>query len=306
MDRLQAMQMLVRVVETGSFSAAAKEAGTTQSAVSKQIAALERTLGAQLLARSTRSLKLTEAGERYFEQARRLVAEIAEAESDLRAGEQQLQGWLRVAASVGFGRLKLIPLVQRFLSTHPGVKIDLRLDDGFIDLIEQGIDVAIRIGELADSRLIARRIGTTRRAVLASRDYVRRLPIGLAPPRQPGDLLQHNCVVYSELSARNAWTFIAGPGADAQPRHRDTVHVQGNLQTNSSEVIRAAVLAGMGLGYAPTWLFDEELIRGEVVALMPDWGVQDMPIHAVSPQQRRQSVKVRAFADHLAAELGLH
>ena len=164
MDRLTAMQTFVRVVESGSFSAVARETQATQSAVSKQVAALERALGARLLSRTTRSLALTEEGERYFEQARRLVAEIAEAESSLRQGEQQLTGWLRVAASVGFGRLKLLPVVKSFLAAHPGVKIDLRLNDGFIDLVEQGIDVAVRIGELADSSLVARRIGTTRRA----------------------------------------------------------------------------------------------------------------------------------------------
>ena len=147
MDKLQAMRTLVRVVEAGSFSAVAHEANTTQSAVSKQVSALERELGAKLLTRTTRSLALTEEGERYFEQARRLLAEIAEAEGALRRGEQQLTGWLRIAASIGFGRLKLMPLVQSFLAEHREVKIDLRLNDGFIDLVEQGIDVAVRIGE---------------------------------------------------------------------------------------------------------------------------------------------------------------
>src|SRR5262245_35263350 len=160
MDKLQAMGTFVRVVEAGSFSAVAHERDATQSAVSKQVAALERALGARLLTRTTRSLALTEEGERYFEQARRLVAEIAEAEATLRRGEQRLSGWLRVAASVGYGRLKLMPLVQGFLAQHRDVKIDLRLSDGFVDLVEQGIDVAVRIGELADSSLVARRVGT--------------------------------------------------------------------------------------------------------------------------------------------------
>src|ERR1700730_8234351 len=146
MDKLQAMQTFVRVVEAGSFSAVAHESDTTQSAVSKQIAALERELGARLLTRTTRSLALTEEGEHYFERARRLLAEIAEAEGALRRGEQQLTGWLRIAASVGFGRLKLMPLVQSFLAEHRGVKIDLRLSDGFIDLVEQGPAAPLRLG----------------------------------------------------------------------------------------------------------------------------------------------------------------
>lgn len=301
MDRLSAMQTFVRVVESGSFSAVARELQATQSAVSKQVAALERALGARLLSRTTRSLALTEEGERYFAQARRLVAEVAEAESSLRRGEQQLTGWLRVAASVGFGRLKLLPLVKSFLAAHPGVKVDLRLNDGFIDLVEQGIDVAVRIGELADSSLVARRIGTTQRALVASRTYLRALPKGLRPPREPGDLQRHNCIVYTELSTQNAWTFTAGPGASVPPGAQVTVRTQGNLQTNSSEVVRAAVIAGMGVSLSPTWLFEDEIRRGELQVLLPDWPTPSMPVHLISPSQRRQSAKVGAFAEHVAA-----
>jgi len=213
MDRLQAMQTFVRVAESGSFSAVAREANTTQSAVSKQVAALERVLGVKLLMRTTRSLALTDEGERYFEQVRRLVAEIAEAESTLVSGERKLTGWLRVAASVGFGRLKLMPLVQSFLADHPDVKIDMKLNDGFVDLVEQGIDVAVRIGELSDSNLIARRVGSARRLLVAHRSYIRNLAKGIKPPSHPNDLLQHNCIVYTGLASRNAWSFSAGPGS---------------------------------------------------------------------------------------------
>ena len=300
MDRLTAMETFVRVVESGSFSAVARETSTTQSGVSKQVAALERQLGAQLLSRTTRSLALTEAGERYFAQARRLVAEIAEAESELRQGEQQLNGWLRVAASVGYGRLKLLPLVKTFLAAHPNVKIDLKLNDGFIDLVEGGIDVAIRIGELADSSLVASRIGTTKRILIASRAYLRSLPKGLKVPREPQDLLQHNCIVYSELATQNAWTFTAGPHASADNGSQVTILSQGNLQTNSSEVIRASVLSGMGIGYSPTWLFEDVMASGDLQILLPDWPTPALPIHLVSPPQRRQSAKVQAFVRHLS------
>jgi len=303
MDRLKAMQAFVRVVETGSFSAVARESNSTQSAVSKQVFALERALGAQLLTRTTRSLALTEEGERYFEQARRLVAEIAEAESALRRGEHQLGGWLRVAASVGFGRMKLMPLVQQFLDRHPGVKIDLRLNDGFIDLVEQGIDVAVRIGHLADSSLVARRVGVTHRALVASRRYLRSLAKGVKRPREPADLVQHNCIVYTELATRNAWTFTAGPGASVRAGTTQTVRVEGNLQTNSSEVVRAAVLAGIGIGYSPTWLFDDEIRSGQLQVLLPDWPATALPIHLVSPRERRNAAKVKAFGDHVAAAL---
>ncbi|MGE5524610.1 MAG: LysR family transcriptional regulator [Rhodospirillaceae bacterium] len=303
MDKLRAMQTFVRVVETGSFSAVARESNSTQSAVSKQVFALERALGARLLTRTTRSLALTEEGERYFEQVRRLVAEVAEAESVVRRGERELGGWLRVAASVGYGRLKLMPLVQQFLARHPGIKIDLRLNDGFVDLVEQGIDVAVRIGHLADSSLIARRVGVTRRAVVASRRYLRSLPKGLKLPRMPDDLAQHNCIVYTELSTRNAWTFTAGSGAPVDAGTAHTVRVEGNLQTNSSEVVRAAVLAGIGISYSPTWLFDEEIRSGQLQVLLPDWPTTPLPIHLVSPRERRNAAKVKAFGDYVAAML---
>jgi len=300
MDKLSAMRTFVRVVESGSFTAVAAELRSTQSAISKQVAALERELGAKLLVRTTRSLALSEEGARYFEQARRLVAEIAEAESDLRQGEAQLSGWMRVAASVGFGRLKLMPLVKTFMAEHPDVKIDLRLHDGFVDLVEQGIDVSVRIGDLPDSGLIARRVGTSQRMLMAHRDYLKRLPPGTSLPLQPEDLSQHNCIVYTETSNRNQWTFRAGAAASDEPGTARTIRVEGRLQTNSSEVIRAAVNSAMGIGYSPTWLFEQELASGEVVRLMPGWESPASPIHLVSPPERKHSAKVKAFVEHVA------
>jgi len=304
MDRLQAMRTFVRVVESGSFSAVAREFRSTQSAISKQVAALERALGVRLLARTTRSLALTEQGQRYFEQARRLVGEIAELETSVRSGERQLTGLLRVATSVGYGRLRLLPLVREFLALHPAVRVDLKLQDGFVDLVEQGIDVAVRIGELGDSSLVARRVGATRRVLVAHRSYLRGLGRTRKAPRQPEELLDHNCIVYTELASVNAWTFIAGQGAARPAGTTVTVRVQGNLQTNSSEVIRASLLEGMGVGYAPLWMFEEEVASGVVQVLLPDWHTKPVPIHLVSPRERWQASKVQAFAGHVAAALG--
>jgi DNA-binding transcriptional LysR family regulator len=303
MDRLRAMATFVRVVESGSFSAVSREQNSTQSAVSKQVAGLERALGVKLIARTTRSLALTDAGERYFEEARRLVAEVLEVESGLRRGKEQLAGWLRIAASVGFGRRVLLPLVQSFLDAHPGVRVDLKLNDGFIDLVGQGIDVAVRVGELADSTLVARRVGTTQRALVAAPRYLRRLPKALRSPQAPADLLAHNCIVYTGVQARIEWIFTASGAAGTPSGGTQSVRVGGNLQTNSSEVIRAAILAGMGIGYSPTWLFDEEIASGEVVTLMPGWRTQPLPMHLVSPPHRRHAAKVQAFGDHVAARL---
>jgi len=301
MDRLKTMRTFVRVAESGSFSAVARETQSTQSAVSKQVASLERELGAQLLNRTTRSLALTETGERYFAHAQRLVAEIDEIESELLRGEQQLSGWLRVAASVGYGRLKLLPLVKTFLALHPNLKIDLKLNDGFIDLVEAGIDVAIRIGELSDSSLVTSRIGTTKRVLIASHSYLRSLPKGLKVLRDPYDLLRHNCIVYSELATQNAWTFTAELNAKAEIGSQVTIHSQGNLQTNSSEVVRAAVLSGMGIGYSPTWLFEDVMGKGDLKILLPNWSTPALPIQIVSPPQRKQSAKVKAFVQHLTS-----
>lgn len=304
MDKLQAMSTFVRVVESGSFSAVARELDATQSAISKQVAALQDDLGARLLTRTTRSLALTEEGERYFEHARRLVAEIAEVESAVRSGEQELTGWLRVAASVAYGRLRVMPLVQSFLDEHKLVSVDLRLNDGFVDLVEQGIDIAVRLGDLPDSSLVARQIATTPRWLVAHRDYLRRLPKERRALRTPEDLPQHNCIVYTEVPWRRTWKFTAGAGAAEPIGSARAVQVQGNLQTNSSEVIRSAVLAGMGIGFSPTWLFAEELASGAVQHLLPDWEAAGIPIHLVSPPGHRRSAKVRSFAEHLAQGLG--
>ena len=299
MDKLSAMRTFVRVVESGSFSAVAGELLATQSAISKQVAALEKELGTKLLVRTTRSLALTEEGTRYFEQVRRLVAEIAEAESSLAKGESQLRGWLRVAASVGYGRLKLMPLVKSFMLSHPDVKIDLRLHDGFVDLVEQGIDVSVRIGDLPDSGLIARRIGTSHRMLLAQRDYLQFVSKSNSVLANPQDLQAHDCIVYTGMANCNVWTFTAGDGASETMGTAKSVRVEGHIQSNSSEVIRASVISGMGIAYSPTWLFEAELASGEVVRVMPQWDSPQSPIHLVSPPERKHSAKVKAFVDHV-------
>jgi DNA-binding transcriptional LysR family regulator len=171
---------------------------------------------------------------------------------------------------------------------------------GFIDLIEQGIDVAVRSGELSDSSLVARRIGTSKRVLVASRKYLRSLPKGAKAPRVPQDLLHLNCIVYTELATQNAWTFTAGAGAPVDVGTTVTVRAQGNIQTNSSEVVRSAVLSGIGIGFSPTWLFEEEMALGEMQVLLSDWPAPAMHVHLASPSQQRQSANVKAFADHLA------
>ena len=295
MDRLAAMKVFVRVVEAGSFSGVAKESATTQSAVSKQVAALEAHLGVKLLSRSTRSLSLTQEGEAFFPEARRLVADFEAAEQRLRSGRTRLTGWLRVAASVGYGRLVLMPQVRSFLALHPDLNIDLRLSDGFTDLIEQGVDVAVRLGDLPDSGLVARKIGEWRRLLVAHPAYFAALPGGGAPLKHPRDLTAHNCIVYTEVATQNVWEFV-GPGGEVA-----RVRVTGRLQTNSSEAIRAAALSGLGICHAPDWLLRQELASGDATALLPDWRSRATPIHAVYPAHRKNVAKIDAFIAHISA-----
>jgi DNA-binding transcriptional LysR family regulator len=221
---------------------------------------------------------------------------VAEAEAGVRRGRALLSGWLRVSASVGFGQRVLMPLLRGLLAAHPALRIDLRLSDGFVDLIEQGIDVAVRIGVLPpDSGLVARRIGVTERSLFASREYLAARPARRRLPRTADDLLQHDCIVYTELLARNAWTLRTPDGSDV------TVRVPATFRTNSSEGVRAATLAGLGITYSPHFMFEDALASGEVVRLLPGWSAPALPIHLLTTPERRGLAKVRAFGDRVAA-----
>jgi DNA-binding transcriptional LysR family regulator len=295
MDRLTALQLFVRVVETGSFSAVAREQATTQSAVSKQIAALEVELGTKLLSRTTRALSLTGDGEILFPEARRLVSDFDAVEGRLRSGKARLTGTLRVAASVGYGRRILMPRIKTFLEQHPGVRIDLRLSDGFVDLVEQGIDVAIRVGDLPDSSLVARKIGVSERVLVADSSYFETTSGRKTQPGHPQDLSAHNCILYTEVPTQNVWDFVGPSGVT------ERVRVSGNLQTNSSEAIRAAALSGLGICYAPNWLLADELASGSVIRLLPDWHARPSPIHAIYPVHKQHVAKIDTFISHVTA-----
>lgn len=294
MDRLSAMANFVRVVEAGGFSAVARELQTTQSAVSKQVAALEKHLGVRLLSRTTRSLSLTQEGRAYFESAQRIVADAEEAEHQARVGQQALGGKLRVGASVAYGRLVLFEIARKFLADHPDISLDLEVSDQFVDIVAAGLDVAVRIGELADSSLLAQRVGTTQRAVIAAKSYLETLPKGLAAPKVPSDLTSHSCVIYTGLATQNLWSFNS-PDGRGNLTIEEQVRVSGRIASNSSEVVRNAVLSGMGIGFSPTWLFADEIATGAVVCLMPTHVPPPLPIHMVYPASRRNSAKVAAF-----------
>lgn len=292
MDRLQLLETFVRVVESGNFSAVAREGRTTQSAVSKQVQALEAQLGTRLLVRSSRSHSLTEAGQLYYERCRQVLDALEEARIEVHRSEREISGALRVAAPVAFGRLHLVPRLPAFYERYPKLRIELQLDDGFIDLVSAGIDVAFRVGELKDSRLIARRIGTAHRATLAAPLYLERH----GEPRHPQELLQHNCLVYTGLVKLNEWTYHDAGG------QRHVVQVNGNFESNSSEAMRQATLEGLGISYSPLWVYGDDLRAGRVRPILREFQPPALPLNVVFQPTRRPSLKVNSFVNFIADE----
>lgn len=284
MDRLLLMHSFVRVVETGSFSAVARELGTGQPNVSRHIGALERHLGVRLLHRSTRKLTLTPEGERYYSEARRALDTIAEAESNAR-GEDAPQGLLRVACPTLLGRSHVLPQIKAILARFPAMEIDLQIGDRYVDLVEEGIDLAIRIGTLKDSALKARRIGSAERFCVASTGYLAEHP----PPIHPQDLRDHQCIVYTLASAANSWSF----------RNVDVV-VHGRFRVNTPDGVRSAALDGIGIAYAPGWLFEDALADGRLQSLLAEHHGSPMPIQFVYAANRLLPRRARVFMDFIA------
>ncbi len=288
MDRLAAMEAFVRVIDTGSFSAAARQLRIGQPAVSKTIAQLEERLGVRLLLRSTRGLTPTEAGQNFYERARRSIEEADEAELAARGAGAALSGRLRISAAVTFARLHVVPHLGGFLAQHPQLEIDIVLDDHPIDLVGQGIDVALRIGGLADSILTARRIGGSPRHVMGTPAYF----AAAGTPARPQDLVQHDAVIHLAGGGED-WTFSRGSD-------QETVALRGRVRSTAAEAVREAVLAGLGLAVASDWMFAPELAAGTVVPAMTDWMLPPLALWAVFPTGRRASAKARAFADFAA------
>ncbi|BAM90423.1 hypothetical protein S58_44380 [Bradyrhizobium oligotrophicum S58] len=291
MDRMGAMQTLVRVVDTGSFSAAARALNIGQPAVSKTVAQLEDRLGVRLLTRTTRGLSPTEAGLRFYERARRAIEEADEAELAARGAGAGLHGTLRVSAATTFARLHVVKLLPGFLAAHPRLEVELILDDRVIDLVEERIDVALRMGDLEDSSATARRLASSPRSMLATRRYFER--VGM--PASPSDLAGHDSVVYMQ-GRHGTWRF----------RHDGTetsVVVGGRLRVSSAEGIRSAVLADMGLTIASHWMFAPEMASGEVCTVLDAWTLDPIDLWAVFPTGRLVSAKARAFTDLVAAAL---
>jgi DNA-binding transcriptional LysR family regulator len=254
------IRTFVRSVETGSFTAVAAEQGQSQPTVSRQILALEEHLGVRLMQRTTRALTLTDEGRSYYAHARAVLDALEEAQDSVRPGSA-VRGTLRIAAPVAFARLHLMPRIGRFLQAHPELRTDWLLGDRPVDLVEEGVDLAIRIGRVTDQGLIVRRIGQMRRITVARPDYFARH----GRPQHPHDLRHHDCIVYTGLATVDEWHFT---GLDGAPI---VVKVAGRVRVSASEGMLSALLEGLGLAVCPTWLFDGEVERGEVERVLADF-----------------------------------
>ncbi|NDL64574.1 LysR family transcriptional regulator [Acerihabitans arboris] len=290
MDRLAAMETFVYVLETGSFSAAARRLNIGQPAVSKTIAQLEERFGVRLLLRSTRGLTPTEAGEEYYQSAKRAIDDINQAEAAVRGAGHGLTGRLRICAPVTFARMHILPHLGPFLSRHPELNVDVVLDDRHIDLIAEGIDVGLRLGALSDSSLIARKLGAAPLQIVGTPAYFARR----GEPKNPEDLLSHQAVVYTQSRGGGArWIFTRG-------EEICTINALGRIRVSAAEGMRTLVRSGLGLAMASQWMFAPEQASGEVVTVLNDWHLPMMDLWAVFPTGRMASAKARAFVDYLA------
>jgi DNA-binding transcriptional LysR family regulator len=292
MDRLAAMEIFVSVAEAGSFSAAAKRMSVGQPAISKAVAQLEERLGARLILRSTRGLTMTDAGQRFYEHAKLAIREADEAEQLVRDASESLSGGLRVSAAVTFACLHVLPALNDLMSRHPKLEIDLRLDDRNIDLLEEGLDVALRLGTLADSTMTARRIGRSPRLVVGTPEYFARAGM----PTTPADLSQHQAIIYSQRGGGESWTF-------SKNGDEEDVTVSGRVRVSAAEGMRTAVLNGMGLAVASRWMFSPELASGKVKAVLTDWTLPALDLWAVFPSGRLVTARARAFVEFVEEAL---
>lgn len=292
MNRLSAMEAFVRVIDTGSFSGAARQLRIGQPAISKAIAQLEARLGVRLLRRSTHGLTPTESGQNFYAHAKRSIEEADEADLAARGASAALSGRLRICAAVTFARLHVMPHLPAFLEQHPALDVDVVLDDRNVDLIEGGVDVALRMGALSDSTLTARKIGQSRRLVLGTPSYFE----GAGEPQTPADLLAHQAVIYDQRGGGAAWTFRQGSAEVA-------IIVKGRVRVTAAEGVREAVFSDLGLTVSSEWMFTPELKAGRVRAVLQDWTLPAIDLWVVFPTGRQASAKARAFATFLENQL---
>ncbi len=289
-DRLLELRAFVRAADSGSFSRAARDLRLSQPSVSRLVAALEDRLGVPLLLRTTRRVAPTEAGHAYLERVRPLLTELDDADVAA-AGGVRLGGTLRAAVPVTLGSREIVPRLDAFLDLHPELQLDLLMDEKAQDLIEEGVDLALRVGRPADSAFGLRRIAEAPRLMIASPAYLERH----GAPATPSALGDHRCILGPGQSDGQAWTFGHASGAAV------SVQVQGQLRVGAAQAVTAAVAAGIGIGVASRWMCRRELAAGEVVPILCDYRLAPAELFALLPAGRRTSLRTRAFLDHLAA-----
>ena len=293
MDRITGVQLFVRIVETGSFSKASADLGVTQPTATKHVAAVEARLGARLLNRNTRGVSATEIGTLYYEKCKTIQRELEEADNLASLLASKVGGQLRVSTSVSFGRRVLTPLVLAFMRDHPNITIDLSFDDRYVNLVEQGVDVAVRMGRLADSSLGARYLGQNPWVLVAAPAYL----AAQGTPLLPADVARHRCLVYSSVQGDDRWQFGAAAADDsALP---ESVRVQGPLRSNNLSALLDAARAGMGLAILPWYVAHDAVAAGTLVPLLADHAPPVQEMHAVFPSPKLVPSKVTSFIGFL-------
>jgi DNA-binding transcriptional LysR family regulator len=293
-DLLAAFRTFVRISETGSFSAVARDVGATQPAISRQIAALEGHLGVRLLQRSTRHLTLTEDGLELVGRARALLEAVAETEAAIGRRRLTPSGLVRLGCPSVFGRTYVVPQIGKLLQRYPELSIEIVANDDIVDMIQERLDLTIRVGPVADTSLVARRLGSTTSHPVASVEYLAEH----GEPDHPRELERHACLLFTRLADPGEWLFT-GPDGPV------VVHVNGRLRTNSIEAVLAGVVAGNGIALVPLWMMREQLREGAVKPLLQSWRPRSSPISAVYPSRRFLSPRTRAVIDHLVQEFRL-
>jgi len=281
-----------QVVQANGFSAAAKRLDTTAASVSRRVKALEQRLGVRLLQRTTRKISLTEAGEHYFQEGRRLVQELDNLEQALSASSQEPEGELRIVAPMSFGQRRLSPLVARFAHRHPKLRITLILEDRDTDLFDEAADLAIRIGYPSDSSMIAKTIGQVPRYVCASPAYLEQR----GTPKKPQDLLEHDCLHYNLISEREEWTFLDKTG-------EQTLAIKGSFCSNNGDVLLQAAQEGLGITLLPEFIVAESIRNGNLLRLLKAYERAPMTLFALYPSRKHVPAKTRRFIDYLAKQM---
>lgn len=297
MDKFEALIGFVAVVEHGGFAPAARRLGLAPSSLTRQLNSLEESLGAQLMNRSTRKVTLTDAGARYYEDARRILEELEDADRGVSERAGPPSGLLRVTMPPAFGRLHVAPAIPAFLRKFPAMRLDIRLADTMANLVEDRIDVAIRLGSLASSNLIARKLAPHRRVICASPDYLGEH----GAPAEPRDLSRHRCLLFDYPLGANTWTL-------ARDGKSEKVSISGALRADGSEFLREAAISGAGLLLMPTWLVGDDIAAGRLVRVLEQWSPapagDEGAIWAVYLQNRRGSKKLASFLDFLTKHFG--